>query len=209
MSESRRPPSPAVGLRERKRLETLDRITHAGVRLFLEKGYDETTLDEIAAAADISRRTFFYYFKSKDDILLSAQNSVGPMLAAAVEAASHRDQPIEAVREAVLSVCGSFSSEGMIEMGRLMRSSRTVLDRKQASYISQEQAVFEALRKRWPMPEREDSLRLVAMLGIGVMRVASELLVQENGRRPFLFLINMAFDRLAAEMLLSDWGTEA
>ncbi len=68
---SRRPETPRQGVRERKRRETLQRITDAGIRLFVEKGYEATTLDEIAAAAGISRRTFFYYFKSKDEILLS------------------------------------------------------------------------------------------------------------------------------------------
>ena len=65
------------GTRERKRQETLRRITDAGVKLFSTKGYDETTLDEVAAAAGISRRTFFHYFKSKDDILLSLQRGMG------------------------------------------------------------------------------------------------------------------------------------
>ncbi|MFF5010942.1 TetR family transcriptional regulator [Streptomyces phaeochromogenes] len=57
------------GLRERKRRETRQRITHVGMRLFLTNGFDATTLDMIAAAADVSRRTFFSYFDSKDDVL--------------------------------------------------------------------------------------------------------------------------------------------
>ena len=59
------------GLRERKRRQTLQRIAEVGLSLFLRKGYEATTLDEIAAAAGISRRTFFYYFKSKDEVLLA------------------------------------------------------------------------------------------------------------------------------------------
>ncbi|WP_167350122.1 TetR/AcrR family transcriptional regulator [Bradyrhizobium viridifuturi] len=59
------------GLRERNRRQTLQRIADAGMELFLANGFEATTLDEIAAAAGISRRTFFYYFKSKDDILLA------------------------------------------------------------------------------------------------------------------------------------------
>ncbi|MGE6036642.1 TetR family transcriptional regulator, partial [Klebsiella pneumoniae] len=66
--------APPTGVRERKRRETLRRITDAGVRLFIEKGFDGTTVDEVAAAAGISRRTFFHYFDSKDDILLSLQS---------------------------------------------------------------------------------------------------------------------------------------
>ncbi|MGE0394761.1 MAG: TetR/AcrR family transcriptional regulator, partial [Vicinamibacterales bacterium] len=59
----------AEGLRERKHRETRRRIADAGLRLFLDRGYDGTTVDAIAAEAGISRRTFFSYFKSKDEIL--------------------------------------------------------------------------------------------------------------------------------------------
>ncbi len=62
------------GLRERKRRETLHRIAEQGLKLFLSNGYEATTLDAIAEAAGISRRTFFYYFKSKEEILLAWQD---------------------------------------------------------------------------------------------------------------------------------------
>src|ERR1700680_2472107 len=57
------------GLRERKRRETLQRIAEAGLNLFIQNGYEATTLEAIAAAARISPRTFFYYFKTKDEVL--------------------------------------------------------------------------------------------------------------------------------------------
>src|SRR3984957_2653453 len=63
------------GLRERKRRETSERIIEKGLKLFVKNGYEATTLDAIAAAAGISRRTFFYYFKSKEDVLLAARDS--------------------------------------------------------------------------------------------------------------------------------------
>jgi AcrR family transcriptional regulator len=53
------------GLRERKKRETLQRIAETGLKLFIAQGYEGTTLEAIAEAAGISRRTFFYYFKSK------------------------------------------------------------------------------------------------------------------------------------------------
>ena len=59
------------GLRERKKQETLQRIAETGLKLFVQNGYEGTTLDEIAAEAGIARRTFFYYFKSKEAILMA------------------------------------------------------------------------------------------------------------------------------------------
>src|SRR5829696_3259461 len=64
------PPS-KEGTRERKQRETRFRIAESGLRLFMENGYDGTTVEAIAQAAGISRRTFFAYFKSKDEILFA------------------------------------------------------------------------------------------------------------------------------------------
>mgnify|MGYP006182937953 CR=1 FL=1 len=77
MSESLPPEghAPAEGLRERKRRATRQRIAEVGLQLFLTNGYESTTLDAIAAEAGISRRTFFSYFKSKDDVILSWQEA--------------------------------------------------------------------------------------------------------------------------------------
>src|SRR5713226_5698093 len=60
----------AQGLRERKKLKTKEAIQREAMRLFQEQGYDETTIEEIAAAAEISPSTFFNYFPTKEDVVL-------------------------------------------------------------------------------------------------------------------------------------------
>ena len=191
---------PKDGLRERKRRETLRRITDAGIALFIAKGYEATTIDEIAVAAGISRRTFFYYFKSKDDILLSLQSGMGAMIADAVRRAPEAARPLDAIRDAVVAVCASVPTDDMIVLDRLMRSSEAVRARKQASYVEHEQTLFAALQERWPERRSEVALRLVAMLAIGTIRLSTEKFHSEGGQRPIEQVLREAFDALEGEI---------
>ena len=60
----------ARGLRERKKLKTRESIQREAMRLFQMQGYEETTIEQIAAAVEISPSTFFNYFPNKEDVVL-------------------------------------------------------------------------------------------------------------------------------------------
>ncbi|TWB62278.1 TetR family transcriptional regulator [Nitrospirillum viridazoti] len=204
MGNSARDDQEGGGLRERKKRETRKRITEKGIALFLKNGFDRTTLDEIAAAAGISRRTFFHYFTSKDEILLSLQSGIGEMLIDAVRKAPAGSTPIDAVRDAVISVCNAIPSDDMIELDRLMRTSASVQARKQASYVQQEGEIYEALKERWPEPERSMALRTVAMLSVGAVRIAGDIFNQEKGARSMVELLEEIFGSVAKEIRSGD-----
>lgn len=185
------------GLREQKRRRTHARITEAGLRLFRAQGYEATTLEAIAAEAGISRRTFFHYFKSKDEILLSVQSGPGEALAAALAERSGDTTPLAAVREAMLALVAQYPPDELIALDRLMRSSEAIQAHKQASYARDEALVFNALRRHWPQ-ESETGLRMVAVLAIGVSRVALDAWSKDGGTRPLAEFLAEGFDAVEA-----------
>lgn len=188
------------GLRARKRGETRQRIIDTGIALFVEHGFDATTIDAIAEASGISRRTFFHYFDTKDEVLLSLQSGMGEQIAERVRHAPAGARPLSAVRDAVIAVCAEIPSAEMIVIDRLMRASKLVQARKQASYVAHEERLFAALSGRWPEPERTERLRLVAMLAIGIVRLATDTFHRESGARPIQTVLRAGFDALDAEL---------
>lgn len=191
-------PSPE-GLRDRKRRETRQHIAVVAQRLFLANGFDGTTLDAIAAEAGISRRTFFSYFKSKDDIVLFWQDADMASLTAELLKTSPDSSPLDAVRDVMVKHIARYTTEQMTAVDNLMRSSESLLARKQTFYAQQEQALFNTLCEVWRQPERRPALRMVAMASIGAMRLALQAWREQAGqRKPVAKFLRDAFDSLKA-----------
>jgi AcrR family transcriptional regulator len=147
-----------------------------------------------------SRRTFFYYFKSKEEILLDwHMRGFSASLRKAVLAQPSDKVPVEAVRDALLTLVMGFRTQEFIGIDRVLRSSETLKARKQATYGLHEQALHAALVERWPSPDRSTPLRLVAMASLGAMRLAIEDWIQAGGDQPVDSFLHAAFDGLAAE----------
>jgi AcrR family transcriptional regulator len=102
---------PAVGLRERKKAKTKAAIREHALRLFHEQGYQATTVEQIAEAAEVSPSTFFRYFPSKEDVVL--QDDYDPLLVAAFRDQPAELSPVAALRGAMREVFAGLSAEQM------------------------------------------------------------------------------------------------
>jgi AcrR family transcriptional regulator len=92
---------PVAGRRERKKAQTRDAIIDAAIDLFERRGYDATTVEQIADAADVSERTFFRYFDSKLDVVLAAKGTDASDLEAQIAARPAGESPLEATRQVI------------------------------------------------------------------------------------------------------------
>jgi AcrR family transcriptional regulator len=176
------PTDAATGLRERKRQQTRERLTRAAMALFLDRGFEATTLDDIAAAADVSRRSFFHYFASKEDVVFAWQENSTAALIAALKARPAGESMFAAAENAISAVVRQFKPGEAVAMARLKRDNPALQARDQVKYEKLERALAEALGKRAGHKTEKLETRLVAMIATGVMRIGGELWAADGAR---------------------------
>jgi AcrR family transcriptional regulator len=101
------------GLRERKKQQTRETIASVALQLFAERGYEHTTLAEIADAANVSKRTIFAYFESKEDILFCDEPTIYEQLKQTLEQRPSGTTTVDALQEFLSSV-GSLDHTAML-----------------------------------------------------------------------------------------------
>lgn len=166
---------PRPGLRERRKALTAAELEAAAYRLFGERGFDNVTVDDIAAEADVSRRTFFRYFASKEDVLL-ADHFVQLARLREAMAARPGDEPIvTALRNALLSLTSDFEErkDKVIIRARLMRDTPSLQARSLVHQKLWEDAMQEMVAERLGVdPVKDLRPGVVAAAALAAMRVA-------------------------------------
>ncbi|MBX6386018.1 MAG: TetR family transcriptional regulator [Microbispora sp.] len=115
-----------VGLRERKKQRTRDALIDAALDLFLSRGYEATTIDQIAAEVEVSPRTFFRYFASKEDVVLSLTAGEQEILLAELAARPETEPPFTALCQAVRSFLGILREADDAAARRYLRCRKVV-----------------------------------------------------------------------------------
>jgi AcrR family transcriptional regulator len=199
--------APRASLRERKKLATRRSLRRVALDLVAEQGFAHVTVEDIAEAADVSPRTFFNYFPSKEAALFGAD----PERVAALRERLVRQAPGEPALDALRMVMASDAravADELRELGgdpadwlRRMKAARAD-PHLRAAHAAQmamvERAVTEGLAERLGAdPERDPYPGLLAATAAGVFRASMTFWAGSGGTVPLDQLIDLAFRALA------------
>jgi len=154
--------NPEPGLRERKKQRTRETIARAAFDLFSERGYHATTLADIAEAADVSTRTIFAYYPSKEDIVFCDFPELKAALANALAERPAGKDALETVRDFSLSIDHGKTDESHRRWERIIALDETLRSHKRARLAEIEELVASAIAEDLGADDDDLRPRLVA-----------------------------------------------
>ncbi|MBK6671230.1 MAG: TetR family transcriptional regulator [Actinobacteria bacterium] len=188
----------STGLRERKKLERRTRLADVAVELFERNGFEKTTIEQIAAAADLAPRTFFSYFATKDDLVLADYTDRLRRILEELDRRPAAEPAWEALRSSFATVADDYEAEESRIRRRftIMATSPSVAARSLQLQAGWEQALADALTRRLEADPGDPMPRLLAATALAVMRASLQhwLLNIEDG--PLPDLVQRSFDQL-------------
>jgi AcrR family transcriptional regulator len=185
-----------VGLRERKKERTRRALEDAAVELFTTKGFDDTTVEDIAAAADVSPRTFFRYFASKDDVLFGDDAERRSALAEQLAQRPREEPPLEKLRGAIVAMASEFDRDRdrLVRLARVKASPNLRAKFLEHQY-AHEELVVDALVATDPDADLAH-LRLVVATSFAALRATLENWIAAGGTDDLVSLATQALDQL-------------
>ncbi len=197
--------SAAPSLREQKKAMTRAAIQKHALRLFLAKGYDGTTVEEIAAAAGVSHMTFFRYFPTKEDVVLS--DEYDPIIAERIRARPADEPAVEKVRHAIqqgLDRVYAANRDALLTRTRLIITTPALRARLWEQQRATEHLIATALAASSDPGDGERDLRarIVAAACLATLTTAVEVWAESNGTRELPDCIGRAF-----AVLENAWST--
>jgi AcrR family transcriptional regulator len=184
-----------VGLRERKKERTRSELTDAAFRLFAERGFDETTIEDIVEQVEVSPRTFFRYFDSKEDVVIGFFDDMGLELRAMLTARPPDEPPFEALRTALGSLIDQYEerAERVMAAKRLAHETPAIRARLLDKHARWENWVTEVLCDRLGESEQDDPrARLIAAVALAAYGTAVNSWCTGEGERDLHALVDDA-----------------
>jgi AcrR family transcriptional regulator len=183
-----------LGKRQQNRIATRQRIADAALRLFESRGYDATTLEEVARVSGISARTLFHYFKTKDELVdVFRAGAFDDALADGLRAQPREKPPFRALKDCLAELVERFDSADAVRIDRLLNSTETLRARKQQIFAAWERVASDALRDAYAPSQSGIELANTAMAGIGALRLALVRRREDIDPKPLLTYLREQF----------------
>lgn len=192
-----------TGLRERKKAQTRLALEDAALELFATKGFDATTVDEIAAACDVSRRTFFRYYASKEEVFSGEHEDEETAVFEFISARPASEPALTSLRAAVVAMADDLGADRERLLAKMRIIQQTPSLESTALQHSSEMVdrIVEALVARSegePAADDVFRMRLVTQAAIGALRAAIERWAADGGTDDLGEVTTDALDLLAA-----------
>jgi AcrR family transcriptional regulator len=194
---------PPRDLRRRARDAVRAEIAETAFQLFTQRGFDQTTVDDIAAAAGLSRRSFFRYFASKEDAVLGMLNAVGDAIAAELAARPAGEPPWPSLRRALDVLVTTYLGDPKVALARFRLihhtpALRTTLLDKQDRW---QRSLAQVLAARLGAdPAHDLRPQLLAATALAALDVASRRWLASDGHANLATLLDESFALLAHDL---------
>jgi AcrR family transcriptional regulator len=173
------------------------RLEEAALELYIERGFEQTTVVEIAKRAGLTERTFFRHFADKREVLFGGAGELQGLLVQKVADAPDSLAPIDAVAEALEAVAALFQPRREFSRQRqtVIAANAELQERELIKLASLAAAMADALRRRGV---KDPAASLTAEVGIAVFKIAFGGWVSETNQRDLSQLIRESLDELEA-----------
>jgi len=198
--------APPVTLAERKRQLVRDELAEAAVKLLADQGFEETTVDQIATAVGMSRRTFSRYFQSKEDVVVQMLTGIGQQLCAELRARPADESPAPALRHALAPFIGPVAAEPdkLLPVIRLILDTPPLLARflERQSHLQDDITAILAQRAGLD-PATDMRPSLAAGVALTALRTALRRWADSNATTDMNNLVDQAFAVIAPALNLT------
>jgi AcrR family transcriptional regulator len=172
------------------------RLQQAAFELFGERGYEETTVAEIAERAGLTERTFFRHFADKREVLFGGSGELQALIVDAVDAAPASATPMESITVGLSAARAVFDADRRpysLQRQAVIDANRELQERELVKLASLAAALADALRRRGV---QDPAAELTAEAGIAVFRIAFECWIRDASNRDFADFVHEAVAEL-------------
>ncbi|NOY90511.1 MAG: TetR family transcriptional regulator [Deltaproteobacteria bacterium] len=161
-----------TSLRDRKKVRTREALFDAAMKLFEERGFSATTVDDLAAEAHVSRRTFFRYFPEKEAVVFPWDAERLARFEAVLNAAKRGEPPFDSIRRALLALADEYTqqSDDMLAQHRVIESAPQLLAYERTLDRRWEEALAGALGRGARSARKRREARILAGAMMGAIR---------------------------------------